>query len=171
MRGSITLTSTPTVGSTATLTLPLKVSSWAGNPQIARSLSEAQRLARSHPRSSTQRDTLNQEISNLVTPECNSPRPDHLQGLPIEPEGSSNALTPDQRSRIHVLLVEDKYISQSLPIRTPENSQCKFMTSQQCNKPENSLENNPEAWLPRYCCLEWSWSSRLPLRVFWRRVQ
>jgi hypothetical protein len=109
MHGSIELTSTPAVGSTATFTLPLKVFSWLGEVPIARPSSETQLLARSLPRGSTHRDILNQQISEIVTS-------NRAHSHPIQDEkkkageagGGLNALNPDQRSRINILLVEDK---------------------------------------------------------------
>ena len=108
MHGSIELTSTPAVGTTATFTLPLKVSSWCGDIPITRSTSESQLLAQSLRRNSTHRDILNQEISNIVTSGPDPPRSEHRKKSHTEKSGDVSTLTRDERSRIHVLVVEDK---------------------------------------------------------------
>jgi len=109
MHGSIELTSTPAVGSTAIFTLPLKVFSWLGEAPIARPSSETQHLARSLPRGSAHRDILNQQISEIATSNCAHSHPiQNEKKRAREAEGGLNALTPDQRSRINILLVEDK---------------------------------------------------------------
>lgn len=108
MNGTISLTSTPAVGSTATFTLPLKVASWSGSLPIARSSVDTQMLARSFPRVSTHRDILKQQMSEMATSDRNQPHAEQLHEQPVESDGGANTLTPEQRSNIHVLLVEDK---------------------------------------------------------------
>lgn len=108
MRGSINLVSTPGVGSTATFTLPLKVSAWSGNIPIARTASQSQILAQSLRRSSTHRDILDQEISNLVSSSRHSELGEHRGDSEVEEDEATNALTREQRKHVHVLVVEDK---------------------------------------------------------------
>jgi hypothetical protein len=108
MHGSIELTSTPAVGSIATFTLPLKVSSWSGDIPITRSASDSQLLAQSLRRNSTHREILNQEISNIVSSGPDLPRSEHRRRSHTEKEGDLSTLTRDERSHIHVLVVEDK---------------------------------------------------------------
>lgn len=139
MHGSIILTSTPSAGTTATFTLPLKVNAWSGDAPLAKSSLERQHLAQSLPRGSTHRDILNQQISDIVTSGHNPPHPDSLEKQPIEPEGGVSALTTDQRSLVHVLLVEDKYGTSILSSYYPNSN----LWLVQCNKSEDSAKNHP----------------------------
>lgn len=108
MNGSIGLTSTPRVGSTATFTLPLKISRWTGDVPIARSASEAQIQAQSFRRGSIHRDILNQEISNIVTAGPEVPLLEqHTKSLSGQKRDAGD-LTMEERKRVHVLVVEDK---------------------------------------------------------------
>lgn len=108
MHGSIELVSTPAVGSTATFSLPLKVSSWSGDIPIAHASSETQLLAQSLSRGSTHRDILNQQISEIVTSGHIPQFTKHPQTNQIETESGVGSLTTHQRNKINVLLVEDK---------------------------------------------------------------
>src|SRR3979409_1162172 len=98
MHGSIELTSTPAVGSTATFTLLLKVSSWSRDIPIARSSSEMQCQAPSPPRTPVHRDMLNQQISEIVTSGRTPQHSYHLDKSPEERGSDANSLTPEQRS-------------------------------------------------------------------------
>jgi hypothetical protein len=134
MKGSITLESTPNVGSKAAFTVPLKVSSWCLNPRFDTSASSPphpgfhfSNISSKTPtwtqplaNCSINQDLLNQQISNSVK----NYQP--VQPPPIERslrQGSigtiSNiplTLSPEQRSRTHVLVVEDKYVPSHAPL-------------------------------------------------------
>jgi len=128
MKGSITLESTPNIGSKATFTVPLKVSSWRRNPQLDVSASSPPhpgfRLSTRTSKTSTwsqslahrpiSQDLLNQEISNSVTNYPPVPPPQLERSLR---HGSINAISNlpltislEERSKTHVLVVEDKCV-------------------------------------------------------------
>jgi CheY-like chemotaxis protein len=130
MKGSITLQSTPGIGSKAIFTVPLKVSSYCRNPRLDSStwspphpgfrLSERTSLtltptwSQNLAHRSINQDLVNQQISNCVAdyPPLPSPPIDRsLRHSSIETLNSSLPLTlsPEQRSKVHVLVVEDKY--------------------------------------------------------------
>jgi len=130
MKGSITLDSTPNVGSKASFTIPLRVSSWCCGPNFGAITSSPPnpgfRLS-SRPikipmfkepfaHRTMNKDLLNQQISNSMTnypPMQHSP-PQFERSLR---HGSINeisnlplVLSAEERSKIHVLVVEDKYV-------------------------------------------------------------
>ncbi|PMD19299.1 hypothetical protein NA56DRAFT_690619 [Hyaloscypha hepaticicola] len=138
MKGSITLQSTPGVGSKAIFTVPLKVSSYCRNPRLDSStwspphpgfrLSERTGLtltptwSQNLARRSINQDLVNQQISNCVAdyPPLPSPPIDRsLRHSSIETLNSSLPLTlsPEQRSKVHVLVVEDNAINQTIAIK------------------------------------------------------
>jgi hypothetical protein len=108
MNGTIDLVSNPGAGSTATFTLPLKVSAWSGNIPIARTASESQILTQSLRRSSTHRDILNQEISDLVSSSSRSQHGERRSDSEADEDKGTSADTTEKRKHTHVLVVEDK---------------------------------------------------------------
>lgn len=132
MKGSITLDSTPNIGSKATFTIPLRVSSWCPDPNLAALASSPPnpgfRLSTKPIRipswekpfahRSKNQDLLNQQISNSMTnypPIHNSPpqfeRSMMRQGSLNEISNLNAMLSVEERSNVHVLVVEDKYVS------------------------------------------------------------
>jgi hypothetical protein len=126
VKGSITLESTPNIGSKAIFTVPLKVSSWCRNPRFDVSTSSLPAFRLSSMSSKTppwtqpfahrsiSQDLLNQRISNSVmnyplilsTPIGGSSHHGSIDSI----SNLSLTLSPEQRSKIHVLVVEDKYV-------------------------------------------------------------
>lgn len=126
MKGSITLESTPDVGSKATFIVPLKVSSWCLNHRLDTDTSSAPypRFDLSNMSSKipiwTQsiahrfqnQDPTSQQISKSVTsyqpvpppPVERSSRHNSIDGF----SNNSRTFSAEQRSRTHVLVVEDK---------------------------------------------------------------
>lgn len=129
MHGFIKLESQPGEGSRATFMVPFKVSSWHEEPHIRSSSPPNPGFRWSKPSIWTQsctprtlnQDTLNQQISSSVTEFTPSSLPRTRKGsiAPMLSRHSSidaitslpTDLTPEQRSRFHVLVVEDKYVS------------------------------------------------------------
>jgi hypothetical protein len=134
MHGSIDLESTPGVGSKATFKVPFEVSSWHQSPYVPSS-SPPNPGFRYHiqpdksapwtlppEQRATSHDLLNQQISSSVT-EYTPPPPSrsrHGSVASLSRHASietitdkSPNLTPEQRSKIHVLVVEDKYVQSS----------------------------------------------------------
>lgn len=136
MKGSITLDSTPNIGSKATFTIPLRVSSWCRNPNLVALASSPPnpgfRLSTKPIRipswekpfahRSMNQDLLNQQISNSMTnypPMQHSPPTferamrhgsiNEISNLPI-------MLSAEERSKVHVLVVEDKYVPCPFPL-------------------------------------------------------
>jgi hypothetical protein len=137
MRGSITLHSTPNVGSKAIFTVPLKVSSYCRNPRLDGSICSpphhgfrlSERTSKTLTPTWTQnlahrsinQDLLNQQISNSVTNYPPVPSPPMDGSLRHGSVGSLSSQLPltlsaEQRSKVHVLVVEDKYVSLSYPL-------------------------------------------------------
>jgi hypothetical protein len=131
MKGSITLDSTPNVGSKAIFTVPLKVSSYCRNPRFDASTTSpphlgfrrSARTSKTLTPTSTQnvahrsinQDLLNQQISNSVTdysPVPSPPMDRSLRHSSVESlsSGIPLPLSAEQRSMVHVLVVEDKYV-------------------------------------------------------------
>lgn len=132
MNGSIDLESAPNKGSRATFIVPLKVSSWCRNPRLDSSSSSPNLGFHSRTAPWTQplaqrsinQDLLNQQISASVTtsfPSLAQPSASRHASLDIASNLSSRhpsldnafslhigSLTPEQRSKVHVLVVEDK---------------------------------------------------------------
>jgi hypothetical protein len=140
MKGSITLDSTPNVGSKAIFTVPLKVSSYCRNPRLDASTSSpphpgfclSARTSKTSTPTSTQnvahgtinQDLLNQQISNSVTdysPVLSAPIDRSLRHSSVEglPSGIPLPLSAEQRSMVHVLVVEDKYVPSPAPPAPP----------------------------------------------------
>ncbi|KUJ15072.1 M4WV, histidine kinase-group IX protein [Mollisia scopiformis] len=126
MNGSIELESTPKQGSKATFIVPFKVSSWT-RTSVRETFSTSPNLG-FHTRStwkqplahrSINQDLLNQQISASVTTSFPSlsqsssrhPSLDNTFNLQI------GSLTPEQRSKTHVLVVEDNPINQTIAIK------------------------------------------------------
>jgi hypothetical protein len=131
MHGSIDLESIPGVGSKATFIVPFKVSSWCPNPRFLSSSPPnpgfRYRIQPGKTRSWTlplenrtiSQDLLNQQISSSVTeytpPSLSRSRQGSVGALSRHPSIDAITsmpleLTPEQRSRTHVLVVEDKYV-------------------------------------------------------------
>jgi hypothetical protein len=128
MHGSITLESTYHKGSTATFTIPLKVSSWARKSSLisASTLNPGSRYYSKTSRPSiwaaplapraVNQDLLKQQISNSMTnysqtttEKMSLESHNNTDAISMTPLVSEN-LTLEQRNRIHVLVVEDKYV-------------------------------------------------------------
>lgn len=123
MDGSIELESKPDIGSKATFLLPFKVSAWrqdvrldtdSPSPNLGFRLAPLTKVpswTTPLAHRSINQDLLNQQISSSVTasyhpPSVPSTRPGSVEShlLPI------SQLSMEQRSRMHVLVVEDKYV-------------------------------------------------------------
>lgn len=140
MNGSIDLESTLDHGSKATFIVPLKVSSWCRNPRLESSSSSPNLGFHSRAATWTQplaqrsinQDLLNQQISASVTtsfPSLAQASSSRHASLDITSNLSSRhpsmdsafnfqigSLTPEQRSKVHVLVVEDKYVPTASPL-------------------------------------------------------
>ncbi|KAI9049423.1 hypothetical protein LZ554_006457 [Drepanopeziza brunnea f. sp. 'monogermtubi'] len=132
MKGSIELESTPGVGSKAKFTIPLQVSSWRGDPQLDTSSPPSNPEPRSVPsmrspswadplsHRSINQDLLNQQISSSVT-SCYQPPTMSSSPRQASADITRNIkfahLNPEQRSRFHVLVVEDNAINQTIAIK------------------------------------------------------
>jgi hypothetical protein len=124
MHGSINLESTPGIGSKAIFSIPLKISSWCINPAFKASSppnpgfrihipSKSKKWSGPLAHRSVNQDLLNQQISSSVVTTGYTPTP--LPPLKRVSTGSSidavtmaPQLTPEQRAKCHVLVVEDK---------------------------------------------------------------
>jgi hypothetical protein len=126
MAGSITLDSTPGLGSKAVLTVPFKVSSWCRDPHLA--IPSPPHLESSIDSNgsplwiqplhhSMSEDLLNQQISNSVTNYTPPPLQSSSRHGSID-KVANMGLTAEQRSKIHVLVVEDKYAPLPLPLHS-----------------------------------------------------
>ena len=123
MDGSIELESKPNLGSKATFTLPFKVSAGHQDTPAERDSPSPNLGFRLAPLTkvpswttplvhrSINQDLLNQQISSSVTASY------HPQSVQLTRQGSVDSslqplsqLSTEQRSRIHVLVVEDKYV-------------------------------------------------------------
>jgi len=133
MHGSIALESNPTVGSKATFTVPLRVSSRRHDPRVDSTASSPNLGFRYAPPNkvptgapllahlSINQDLLNQQISSSVTHSYSPPIPSPSRHGSIDTSYNfpRTQLTPEQRSRIHVLVVEDKYVRHSFQPPAP----------------------------------------------------
>jgi hypothetical protein len=134
MKGSITLDSTPGAGSKAIFTVPLKVSSYCCNPRLNASTSSpphpgfrlSERASKALTPTWTQslahrsinQDLLNQHISNSVTDYLAMPSRPMDRSLRHGSVGALSSSLPltlsaEQRSKVHILVVEDKYVNSS----------------------------------------------------------
>lgn len=167
MKGSIELESTPNKGSKATFIVPFKVSSWTKTP-IRESFSTSPSLG-FHSRVNTwtqplahrsiNQDLLNQQISASVTtsfPSLSHP-PSRNQSLDNTFNLQIGPLTPEQRSKIHVLVVEDKFVSSSLGMIV-----FILLTPIQSNQPNHRYKEYPQIRIPSHRCLERPRSAILP---------
>ncbi|KAG4435186.1 hypothetical protein IFR05_009325 [Cadophora sp. M221] len=130
MDGSIELESRPSVGSKATFTIPFKISAWHQDPRLDTSAQSPNLGFRLAPLTkvpswttplihrSINQDLLNQQISSSVTASY------HLPSVPMSRHGSIDSaflaipqLSTEQRSRVHVLVVEDNPINQTIAIK------------------------------------------------------
>ncbi|PVH74467.1 hypothetical protein DL98DRAFT_519277 [Cadophora sp. DSE1049] len=130
MGGSIDLESKPDIGSKATFILPFKVSAWHRDPRLDTDTPSPNLGFRLAPLTKTpswttplvhrsiNQDLLNQQISSSVTASYHPP------SLPSSRQGSVDSallpishMSPEQRSRIHVLVVEDNPINQTIAIK------------------------------------------------------
>jgi len=130
MDGSIELESKPNLGSKATFTLPFKVSAWHQDTPAERDSPSPNLGFRLAPLTkvpswttplvhrSINQDLLNQQISSSVTASY------HPQSVQLTRQGSVDSslqplsqLSTEQRSRIHVLVVEDNPINQTIAIK------------------------------------------------------
>ncbi|KAI6714863.1 hypothetical protein PZA11_007741 [Diplocarpon coronariae] len=134
MQGSIDLESTPGLGSKATFTVPFEIFSWHRNlrqeirtPSPKMGLRFAPQIrspswAAPFSHRSDNQDLLNRQISCSVT-STSSYQPPSIPSS--SREGSMDNtfkpplahLTPEQRSRIHILVVEDNPINQTIAIK------------------------------------------------------
>jgi hypothetical protein len=129
MNGSISLTSTPSVGSTATFEVPFKIASWCRNPwptslphptigfQIASPDVSSQlkrdnvsRFSRPLAKRSMTSELLNQQISSSVT-NYTSPISRGIKSGGMDAGAAATSLSLEQRKSVHILVVEDKYVS------------------------------------------------------------
>ncbi|KAE8448682.1 hypothetical protein EG329_008897 [Mollisiaceae sp. DMI_Dod_QoI] len=130
MKGSISLKSTPKHGSKATFTVPLRISSMnqdhqyeplSSSPNLGfhvRPANWAQPLAHR----SISQDLLNQQISDSVTNTFPSLAQSSLERhSSLDNPGGFNlqigTLSKDERSKIHVLVVEDNPINQTIALK------------------------------------------------------
>jgi hypothetical protein len=126
MAGSITLDSTPGLGSKAIFTVPFKVSSRCCDARLeTRSPPQLESNTDSNGdplwiqplhRSMTE-DLLNQQISNSVTNHTPPPLQSSSRHGSID-KSANTGMTPEQRSMIHVLVVEDKYVPPPIPFHS-----------------------------------------------------
>jgi CheY-like chemotaxis protein len=123
MTGSITLDSIPGFGSKAIFTVPFKVSSWCCGPHLATPSPphlESSTDSNGAPlwiqplHRSMSEDLLNQQISNSVTNYTPPPLQSSSRHGSID-KAANTGLTPEQRSKIHVLVVEDKSVPPPIP--------------------------------------------------------
>ena len=153
MHGSISLQSVPKKGSTATFTVPLKVSNWSRRSSVI-SPSPPNPGFTYHPKTSRtpawasppinqgaiNQALLNQEISNSVittyTPGGREPHENNAAVVATTGIGSPESLSQDQRMKIHVLVVEDKYEPLKLSLKD-------FLTVEQCYQSDYSHKEYP----------------------------
>jgi hypothetical protein len=127
MHGSISLTSTPGAGSTATFSAPFKIASCGRDPQLAspspptlgiripspgiasplKTVGDSDKVSRPSPDRTMTSELLNQQISSSVT-NYNSPVKMSKKGS-LDIGAKTGDLSPEQRKNVHVLVVEDKY--------------------------------------------------------------
>lgn len=124
MDGSIDLESQPNVGSKARFTIPFKISAWHQDPRLDTSAQSPNLGFRLAPLTkvpswttplihrSINQDLLNQQISSSATANYHPP------SVSLSRHRSTDSaflsipqLSTEQRSRVHVLVVEDKYVS------------------------------------------------------------
>ena len=126
MAGSITLDSTPGLGSKAIFTVPLKVSSWCRDahpttpspPHLESNTDSDKAPLWIQPlHRSMSEDLLNQQISNSVMSSTPPPLQSSSRHGSID-KAANTGLTPEQRSKIHVLVVEDKYVPPLIPFHS-----------------------------------------------------
>jgi hypothetical protein len=126
MSGSITLGSTPSLGSKAIFTVPFKVSSWCRDPHLptpspphleSSTDSNGAPLWIQPLHRSMSEDLLNQQISNSVTDYTPPPLQSPSRHRSID-KAANAGLTAEQRSKIHVLVVEDKYVPPPIPFHS-----------------------------------------------------
>ncbi|CZT10706.1 related to histidine kinase [Rhynchosporium graminicola] len=128
MDGSIDLESQPDVGSKATFTIPFKVSAWHQAPQLGLPSPPADAGLRLAPLTkipswttnlahrSMNQDLLNQQISSSVTTTYTPPSLSRHGSLE-DPALLVDKLSAEQRARIHILVVEDNPINQTIAIK------------------------------------------------------